>query len=119
MRRLCDMRCPGFRVQPGNEIAARIGGAGWGLFLLWIGVSFVLDVGWGVGLLGVGILIFSMQMLRRGFGLEFEGFWVLAGCGFTLAGIWELEKIEISLLPILLMIFGVFVLASALRGTRE
>jgi len=116
--RMCEMRCPGFGTEPRHGIAERLDKTGWGLFFLWVGASFLFDVGWGIGLLGVGVLTLAMQGLRRGFGLELEGFWVLVGSGFTLAGVLELGAINVALLPILLMAFGVYVLASAIRRTR-
>lgn len=118
MRQIHDMCCAGFGAKPRNEIAERIDSAGWGLFVLWVGVSLLLDVGWGIGFLGVGILTLSLQVLRRSLGLGFEGFWVLVGSGFTLAGIGELRTIDVSLIPILLMAFGVFVLVSAVTRAR-
>ena len=65
MRQICDMRCTGFGSEPQSEIADRIDSLGWGLFFLWIGGSFLLDVGWGIGLLGVGILTLAKQALRH------------------------------------------------------
>jgi hypothetical protein len=118
MQRMCNMPCGGFWTGRENDVARKIDSARWGLFFLWVGVSLLLDLGWGVGLLGVGILTLAMQAVRRGFGLEHEGFWVLVGGAFTLAGIWELAVIDVSLAPILLMAFGVVVLVSVLRRAR-
>lgn len=119
MRHICEMRCPAVGAEPRNEIAVRLDSTGWGLFFLWVGVSFLLDVGWGIGLLGVGILTLAMQALRRAFGLQIQCFWVVVGSGFTLAGVLELGAIDVAILPILLMAVGVLVLVSAFRRTQE
>ena len=117
-RGMCRMPCRPFKAGRENKVAGRIDSAGWGLFFLWVGVSLLLDLGWGIGLLGVGILTLAMQVVRRGFGLELEGFWVLFGGAFTLAGVWELAAMDVSLGPVLLMGLGVVVLVSALRRAR-
>lgn len=119
MRQMTDMPCCGFRLRTRNDIAGRIAGMGWGLFLFWVGASFLFDLGWGVGLLGVGILTLTMQVVRRSLGLQLEGFWLLAGGAFTLAGVWKLAAIDISLGPILVMALGIVVAVSALLATRD
>ena len=119
MRPICNVPCTGFRVNSRNEVAGRIDGAGWGLFLLWVGLSLLLDLGWGIGLLGVGLLTLAMQGVRRVFGLDQEGFWLLVGGVLSLAGIWELAEIGISLAPVLLVGVGLVVLISALSRTRR
>ena len=116
MRNICNMSCAG--LAPRNEVAGKIDSTGWGLFFLWVGVSFLLDLGWGIGLLGVGILTLAMQVVRRGFGLEYEGLWVLVGGAFMLAGVWDLAAINVSLAPILFIGCGVIILVSALRRKR-
>ena len=115
MRWTCDMPCAGFGSGRRSEIAGRIDSAGWGFFLVWVGISFLLDVGWGIGLLGVGILMLVMQVVRRSFGLAYEGFWLFVGGALTLAAVWELAAIDVSLGPILLMGLGTAVLVWALR----
>jgi hypothetical protein len=109
------MPCAGFGSGRPGDIARRIDGAGWGLFLLWVSVSLLLDVGWGIALLGVGILTLVMQVVRRGFGLEYESFWFFVGGAITLAAVWELAAIDVSLGPILLVALGTAILMWALR----
>jgi hypothetical protein len=109
------MPCGGLGSGRQSEIAGRIDSAGWGLFFVWVGVSIQLDVGWGIGLLGVGILTLVTQVVRRGFGLAYEGFWLFVGGAFTLAAVWELAAIDVSLGPILLTGLGMAVLVWALR----
>ena len=55
------------------------------------------------------------QLFRRGFGLEYEGFWLFVGGDITLAAVWELGSIDVALGPIVLIAFGMTVLVWALR----
>jgi len=114
-RRMCPMPCAGFSLRRDGSVAGRIGTAGWGLLFLWVGTAFLLDVGWGIGLLGVGILTLAVQAVRRGFGLEYEAFWLFVGGAITLAALWELAAFDIPLGPILLVASGTAVLVWALR----
>lgn len=34
---------------------------GCGLFLIWIGISILADLGWGIGLIRIGLLIIGLQ----------------------------------------------------------
>lgn len=115
LRWMCSMPCAGFGTRGRSTVAGRIDSAGWGLFCLWIGIAFLLDVGWGIGLLGVGILTLAMQVVRRGFGLECKGFWLVAGGAIALAAVWELAATDVSLGPILFIALGISVLVWALR----
>jgi len=119
MRQMCDMSCARFGLGPRNAIALKIAILGWGLFLLWVGASFLFDVGWGIGLIGVGILTLIVQVVRRAFRLRTEGFWVLAGCAFMALGVWELAAIDVSVGPVLLIVFGIVVVVFALGARRD
>ncbi len=39
---------------------------GWALFLIWIGVAFLMKVSFGVGLVGVGFITLAVQAARDG-----------------------------------------------------
>jgi hypothetical protein len=98
-----------------REIARVIDAVGWGLFFAWVGVALLMDVGWGVGLIGVGAITLGGQAARRYYGLKLEGFWVAVGVLFALGGVWELSEVEVSLVPVLLIVAGAALLLSALR----
>jgi hypothetical protein len=115
MQRTCDMPCTPFWLSPRSDLERRLGGAGWGLFFLWVGLSLLLHVGWGAGLLGVGILTLTMQVVRRSFGLPVKVFWALIGSATAVAGVWKLVAIEAPLGSLLLMVFGTTLLALSLR----
>ena len=90
-----------------GSLHRKLDAAGWGLFFIWTGMAFLMDVGWGAGLLGVGIITLGGQVTRRYLGLELEGFWIAVGFLFTPGR--DLEDITMSssdLLPILCVVAG-------------
>ena len=104
------------RVANRRALSKKLEAAGWGLFFIWIGIALLADVGWGVGLLGVGIITLGGQVSRRYLTLEVEGFGVVVGFLFLVGGVWELFHVQLALVPILCIVAGVALLASALRG---
>jgi len=92
----------------------KLDGIAWGLFFLWIGIAFLANLGWGAGLLGIGVIILGGQLARKSIGFGFEMFWVLVGVLFLLGGIWDLLSVRVSLAPIVCIVAGVLLLASAL-----
>jgi hypothetical protein len=102
-----------------KRIAKRLEAAGWGLFFIWVGMSLLMDLSWGVGLIGVSAIILLGQAARRSFGLRLDLFWVVAGVLFLLGGVWELNSIDVDLLPILLILGGGALIVSMFRrGSR-
>lgn len=102
--------------------AKTIDRSGWGLFFIWIGIAFMVDVGWGVGLLGVGVIMLCVQAARTYFGLKLDWFGLVLGVCFAVAGVsrlfdLHLDKAPISvwLVPSLFIIAGVAALVSAWR----
>lgn len=87
-------------------IGRRLASAGWGLFLIWVGASFLMDLGWGVGLIGIAAVILIIQAARRYYGRNLEGFWVAVGVLALLGGVWELFQIRLDLGPVLLIAAG-------------
>ena len=93
-----------------HERASKFEAAGWALFFIWVGVAWLADVGWGIALIGVAVITLAMQALRAVFGVRVEGFWVLVGFGFAVAGLWEWLGIRLPLAPFLLIAIGVALL---------
>jgi len=91
---------------------------GWGLFFVWVGISFLAGFTFAVGLLGVGVITLGVQLARKFFNLKLDGFWFVVGFLFIIGGIWELLKIEIQLVPILIIVAGLVILISVLRGKK-
>jgi len=99
-------------------VTQKLDAAAWGLFFLWVGIALVAHMGWGLGLLGVGVITLGGQLARKYFGLAVERFWVIVGCLFLLGAVWELLAIQVSLVPIVLIVAGVALLLSAVRGLK-
>jgi hypothetical protein len=89
-----------------HDRASKFDAAGWALFFIWVGISWLADVGWGLALLGVAVITLGMQALRRAFGVRLELFWVLVGLGFAIAGLWEWLDIQLPLAPFILIAIG-------------
>jgi hypothetical protein len=102
-----------------RTLAKKLDAVGWGLFFIWIGVALLAHIGWGVGLLGVGLITLGAQAARKYLAVEVEGFWVVVGLLFVLGGIWELLSVQVSLVPILLIVVGIILLVSTLTVRGE
>lgn len=97
-------------------LANRLGGVGWALVFIWIGVALLVEFAASVTLLGIGVITLGVQLARRSVGLSFEVFWLVVGFLFVLAGVWDvLGSPEVQLLPILLIVAGVVGLLSFFR----
>jgi sterol desaturase/sphingolipid hydroxylase (fatty acid hydroxylase superfamily) len=93
-----------------QDRASAFDAVGWALFFIWVGIAWLLELGFGWGLLGIGLLTLGMQGARRLFNVGVEGFWVVIGLGFFVAGFWELWNIDVPLAPIILIAVGVALL---------
>ncbi len=93
-----------------HDRAIRFDLAGWALFLIWVGVAWLGNVGWGVGLLGVAVITLGMQAVRKAYGVRVELFWVFVGLGFAIAGLWEWLEIQRPLAPLILIAVGIAIL---------
>jgi hypothetical protein len=98
-----------------QELEHKLNLTGWALFFIWVGIAFLLNFSVGVGLLGIGIITLGMQAFRKYSNLKLEGFWVVIGLLFLLAGLWELFQADIPLVPIVLIIAGITLLISIIR----
>ncbi len=101
-----------------NPLAAKLDAVGWGLFFIWVGTAFLMNIGPGIGLLGVGIITLGMQLVRSFFNINLEGFWIIVGVLFVAGGLWELFSVQVPLLPILLLVAGLPLLVSVVRGKQ-
>ena len=93
-----------------HDRASKFDAAGWALFFIWVGIAWLADVGWGIGLLGVAAITLGMQALRSALGVRVEGFWVLVGLGFAVAGFWQWLDVQLPLAPFVLIAIGVALL---------
>jgi hypothetical protein len=91
---------------------------GWGSFLIWVGIAIIADFGFPIGLLGVGIITLIAQIMRKSFNHKVEVFWVIAGFLFVIGGISGIMKIDIPLIPILIIIAGIVILTSVIKRKK-
>ena len=100
-----------------NEaLSQKLEAVGWALFLNWVGISVLADVGWGWGLLGVATIILGEAVVRRLWDLNVGGFWIVVGLMFLAGGFWELFQVQWPLAPILIIGCGLAVLWGAISG---
>ncbi len=109
-----------------RALVKKLEAVGWGLFLIWIGIAFLGHVGWGVGVLGVGVIVLGTQVARKYLGLPADRFGLAVGIVFALWGVWVLLRIRldqtsvpVSLFPILPIVVGIVIVASAFRKSRQ
>ena len=99
-----------------HELAGKLSSVGWALFLIWIGIAFLANLGFGVGLLGVGVITLGVQAARRFCGLKLEGLWVVIGLLFVVGGLWEVFELRLPLVPVVLIVAGLALLVSVFRS---
>lgn len=94
-----------------HDRGSRFEAAGWALFFIWVGIAWLAEVSLAVGLLGVAAITLGMQGLRKISGVRVEGFWLLVGLGFAVAGSWQWFDVGKPLAPIVLIAVGIALLA--------
>lgn len=102
-----------------HDRRSRFDTAGWALFFIWVGIAWLADVGMGVALLGVATITLGMQALRKIYGVHVEGFWILVGIGFAIAGFWQWFDIALPLAPFVLIAAGVALLIWRVRPGNQ
>ena len=110
-------------VQPpsitgGREHSHRqLSAIGWGVLFIWVGIAALFNVGWGYGLIGVGVIILGSQIAHILVGeTHIDWFSTIVGLMFLFGGIWILFGIQVSLVPIFVIVAGVALLLSALTS---
>ena len=93
-----------------HDRASKFDAAGWALFFIWVGIAWLAEVSVAVGLLGVATITLGMQGARKIYGVPVEGFWVLVGLGFAVAGLWQWFDLGKPFAPVVLIAIGVALL---------
>jgi hypothetical protein len=107
------------KIDRRSEVGRRVAVAGWGLFFIWIGIVLLKGIVTGISMLGIGIIALGVQAVRMFLNIGLEGFWIFVGLIFVLGGIWGFFETQLPLLPIVLIIAGVALLLSAVKGKRR
>ena len=99
-----------------KKLGDKLSSFGWSLFFIWIGLALLLNIKVAFTLFVVGIVTLGVQVARKYYKLKFEGFWVAVGLLFLVGGLWEILKIEMPLMPLLLIVVGAAILFALLKG---
>lgn len=98
------------------DLSRKLDAIGWALFLIWVGIAFIANVGWGWGLFGVAAIILGEAAIRWAKHLKVGGFWIAVGSMFVVGALWEWFGVPWPLAPILIVACGLALLWAALRG---
>ncbi len=101
-----------------QPFARRLDSAGWALFVIWVGIALLANVGWGWGLVGVAAIVLGESAVRWFKSLPLHGFSIAMGLMILLGGLWELLSVSWPLIPVLIIGFGVVLLLNTFRGRR-
>jgi hypothetical protein len=87
--------------------AKRLDQIGWGIFLVMIGVIWLVPgVPQGTWLIGTGVLLLVLNAIRSRLGVQWIGVSVALGVLALVAGLGDFTGIAIPLFPICLVIIG-------------
>ncbi len=93
-----------------SALDKRLDAIGWGLFLIMIGGLWLLPEGMlpdGTWLIGMGVIILGLSAYRIFIGIRVSGFWTVIGILALGFGLSEVFYLDLPLIPILLILFGV------------
>ena len=89
------------------DTAKRLDQVGWGIFLMMIGVIWIVPgVPQGTWLIGTGALLLVLNAIRIMSGLAWSGVWTTLGLLALIAGVGELTGVRVPLFPICLIALG-------------
>ena len=101
-----------------RHLDRKIDGRSGGSLLVWIGVVLLTGMGWGLGLVGIGLILLVEQLTRWRLGRGPQAFWTVAGATAVGVGVVIVAGLEISFVPILLIVVGGVLIANTFRGGR-
>jgi hypothetical protein len=74
-------------------------------------------VPWAWFLIGVGVVMLGAQLVRWMSGLKIEAFGTSVGFIVLAAGVWELLSLSWTLMPIVMIMLGIYLLWKAFSPT--
>ena len=99
--------------------ATRLDQIGWGIFLVMIGVIWLVPaVPQGTWLIGTGVLLLVLNAIRSRLGIQWSGVSVALGVLALVAGLGDFTGIKLPLFPICLVIVGATLILKPLVSER-
>ncbi|WP_375306548.1 hypothetical protein WI560_01055 [Bradyrhizobium sp. A11] len=99
---------------PSPNSARQIDSAAWAVFFIWVGVVMLAGVPWAWFLVVSSFVVLGAQVLRWMSDLKIEAFGISVGLILLAAGVWELLSLQWPLMPIVMILLGVYLLWKAL-----
>jgi hypothetical protein len=87
-------------------LAQKLDAIGWGSFLIWLGIVYLVGMDVRVVLLGIGLIILGVQVARLFLKLRVERFWLIVGLLFVVGSLWQLADPRVPIPAILLITAG-------------
>ena len=97
----------------------RLEGIGWAVLLITSGIIWLLpesQVPPGSWLVAAGVILLGLNAVRAAYGIRLNGFSLGVGILALLAGLGDFYNFKLPLVPIVLILIGVFLLLNALRA---
>jgi hypothetical protein len=104
------------------ELERRVNDAGWGVFLVLMGVLWLLPAGAvpdGSWLLATGVLLLGLNAVRRRLGVPLHQVGLLLGVLALLAGVAAILDFTEPLLPATLVVTGAWIVVRPLLARRR
>ncbi|UCE21195.1 MAG: hypothetical protein JSV46_02870 [Candidatus Aminicenantes bacterium] len=95
----------------------RLDALGWGLFLIMIGCLWLIpeeSVPEGTWLIGAGVIILGLIGIRFLYGIKISGVWLVIGVLALAFGISDFSGLNLPVLPILIILFGLSIILKPL-----
>ena len=95
----------------------RLDAVGWGLFLMMVGVIWLLPKGLlpeGSWLVGTGLILLGLSVARYFRGVQLRGFNVLLGILALLIGLSDMSGAKVPFVPMILILVGASILLKPL-----
>ena len=95
----------------------RLDAIGWGLFLIMIGCLWLIpeeSVPEGTWLIGTGVIILVLLGIRYLYNIKISGLWLVIGILALAFGISDFTGINLPILPILIILFGLSIVLKPL-----
>lgn len=92
------------------------------LFLVMTGALWLVPVAWipeGTWLAGAGLIMLGLNAVRHFYGLNMQGFGIVAGIAALSGGIGRILGHEHLFVPILLIAFGAAMIVKSIAGTAK